>query len=218
MKTEMMDKIVFDAEISERKILKIPVGTIVATPYNPSDRTQAGAELRRLVKTVKQYGVIQPIIITADRDLVDGNRRLAAAKIAGMTHIECIILDQQVEKDHVFGDLNTTCKKLNNRGWMYACRYGIKNPPKEIEDQYRELSNLVGTHGVDLLIEKKFGLTILTLCKLVKAQGVPMRLDEIIMRVAKGKLSNRVNMACRSKTMSQMRKVEALVEILMEGN
>lgn len=123
---KILEKIVFDAEISNRKILKIPVGTIAATPYNPSDRTKDGKELRRLVDTIRKYGVIQPIVITVDRDLVDGNRRLAAAKIAGLTHIESVILDVGVDRDEVFGDLNSTSKKITNRGWLYACRHGIK--------------------------------------------------------------------------------------------
>jgi len=210
----VIDRIVFDAEVSERKILRIPVGTIAATPYNPSDRTQDGKELRRLVSTVQKYGVIQPIIITADRDLVDGNRRLAASKLAGMTHIDCIILDASVDRDEVFGDLNSTSKKITNRGWLYACRHGIKKPPKEIGEQYQELFKLVGTYGVDLLIEKKLGLSLLTLCKTVKAQGVAMRLDEIIMRVARGRLTNSLNMAMRSKSMNQEQKAKALTDYL----
>lgn len=211
---QILDKIIFDAEVSERKILRIPVSTISATPYNPSDRTKDGKELRRLVATVQKYGVIQPIIITSDRDLVDGNRRLSAAKLAGHSHIECIILDHGVERDKVFGDLNSTSKKINNRGWLYACRNGIKNPPKEVGQQYQELFNLIGTYGIDRLIEKKLGLSILTLCKNVKAQGVGMRLDEIIMRMANGRLSNNINMAIRSKSMTQEQKAAAITAYL----
>lgn len=211
---QVLDKIIFDAEVAERKILRIPVSTIAATPYNPSDRTQDGKELRRLVATVQKYGVIQPIIITADRDLVDGNRRLSAAKLAGHTHIECIILDHGVERDEVFGDLNSTSKKITNRGWLYACRHGIKNPPKEVGEQYQELFKLIGTYGVDQLIEKRLGLSLLAMCKTVKAQGVAMRLDEIIMRIARGRLTNSVNMAMRSKSMTQEQKAAAITAYL----
>ena len=34
--------ITFDAKVSERKILIVPIATITHTPYNPSDRTQEG--------------------------------------------------------------------------------------------------------------------------------------------------------------------------------
>ncbi len=144
------DKIIFDAEVSDRKILRIPVNTIIATSYNPKERTAEGAKLTALTETVKRYGVIQPVIITDSRDLVDGNRRLAAAKKAGMSHIDCIILPASVDKDAVFGDLNTTSEKIGNRGWLYICRHGIRNPPKDVRASYQELHKLVGNYGVDL--------------------------------------------------------------------
>lgn len=208
------DKIIFDAEVSDRKILRIPVNTIIATSYNPKERTAEGAKLTALTETVKRYGVIQPVIITDSRDLVDGNRRLAAAKKAGMSHIDCIILPASVDKDVVFGDLNTTSEKIGNRGWLYICRHGIRNPPKDVLASYQELHKLVGNYGVDLMIEQKLGLGLLAQCKFIKAQGVVMRLDEIIIRVAKGKLTNKLNVLMRDRSMPQAEQIAAMTKIL----
>ena len=72
----MKDRIVFDAKVSEKRILLVPVETIVATPYNPKARTQDGVKLRRLADSVLRFGLIQPILITASRDMVEGNRGL----------------------------------------------------------------------------------------------------------------------------------------------
>lgn len=208
------DKIIFDAEVSDRKILRIPVNTIIATSYNPKERTAEGAKLTALTETVKRYGVIQPVIITDSRDLVDGNRRLAAAKKAGMSHIDCIILPASVDKDVVFGDLNTTSEKIGNRGWLYICRHGIRNPPKDVLASYQELHKLVGNYGVDLMIEQKLGLGLLAQCKFIKAQGVVMRLDEIIIRVASGKLTNKLNVLMRDRSMPQTEQIAAMTKIL----
>lgn len=214
---KVLDKIIFDAEVSERKILRIPVNTIVATPYNPKERTEAGKKLRELTETIKSYGVIQPIIITADRDLVDGNRRLAATKLAGLSHIECIILSPEVDKDRVFGDLNTTSEKITNRGWLQACRYGMRTPPEKVRKQYSELYKLVGDYGIDLMLEKKMGLGLLDQCKQVKAQGVAMTLGQIIIRTAQRKLTNRLNVVMRDKSLSQLERAAELQAIL-EGD
>lgn len=208
------DKIIFDAEVYDRKILRIPVNTIIATSYNPKERTAEGAKLTALTETVKRYGVIQPVIITDSRDLVDGNRRLAAAKKAGMSHIDCIILPASVDKDVVFGDLNTTSEKIGNRGWLYICRHGIRNPPKDVLASYQELHKLVGNYGVDLMIEQKLGLGLLAQCKIIKAQGVVMRLDEIIIRVARGKLTNKLNVLMRDRSMPQAEQIAAMAKIL----
>lgn len=195
---KILDKIIFDSKVSDRKILLIPVSTIVATPYNPSSRTKDGEKLKKLSESIKKYGVIQPIVITADRDLVDGNRRLAAAKNAGLDFIECIILPLNVDKDEVFCAVNTTAEKINGKGWLEACRHGYKKPPSNVMAEYQELFKLVGTYGIDMLIEKRIGLGILALCKTAKACGLTMRLDEIIIKVAQGKLTNKVNAICRA--------------------
>ena len=210
---KVLDKIVFDAKVSDRKILLIPANTIIATPYNPSARTKDGVEFRKLCASIKTYGIIQPLIITADRDMVDGNRRLAAAKLAGSTYVECIILPLTVDKDKVFGEVNTTSMKINGRGWLDACRKGYKTPPPEIHTQYQELFGLVGSYGVDLLIEKKLGLNLLRQCKEIKALGIVRRLDEIIIKVAEGKLTNKINAISRLD-IDRAEKVKAIEGLL----
>lgn len=208
---KITDKIVFDSKVSDRKILLIPVDTIVATPYNPSSRTKDSKVFQRLVSSIKRYGVIQPLIITGDRDLVDGNRRLAAAKMAGKAFIECIILAPEVDKDEVFCTVNTTAEKIGGKGWLEACRHGYRTPPPEVYAQYQELFKLIGTYGVDMLIEKKIGLNILPLCKNIKALGLVMRLDEIIIRTAQRKLTNKINFVYRSGSPEKVKELELLL-------
>lgn len=212
--TKVLDKIVFDAKVSDRKILLIPVDTIIATPYNPKSRTKEGATLRKLTESVRKHGVIMPILITADRDLVDGNRRLSAAKMAGAKFVECIILPPNIDKDEIFKDVNTTAEKIGGKGWLESCRLGFKNAPIDVMLKYQELSNLVGVYGVDLLIEKKIGLNILDLCKSVNALGLVIRLDALIIKVAQSKLTNRINAIYRSD-ISREEKVQ-LIEALLE--
>lgn len=207
------DRVVFDAKVSEKKILLIPIETVVVTPYNPKARTAEGVKLKRLTDSIRKHGLIQPLIITSDRDLVDGNRRLAAAKLVGLPLVECIVLPDGVNKDEVFGEVNTTAEKIGGRGWLEACRKGYKTPPKTIKAQYDELFGLIGSYGVDLLIRNKLGLNILQLCKDVRSIGLPIRLDEMLMKVASRKLTNRIN-AIRRSSDEVDHKVKSLMELL----
>jgi hypothetical protein len=210
---KVLDKIIFDAKVSDRKILWIPASTIVGTPYNPSARTKDGVKFRKLCESIKTYGVIQPLVIPADRDLVDGNRRLAAAKQAGLIEVECIILPMNVDKDKAFREVNTNSENIGGKGWLDACRKGYRTPPQNIHQQYEELFKLVGTYGVDLLISKNLGLNILAQCKGIKALGVTRRLDEIIIKVAEKKLTNKVNAVSRLD-IGIKEKVAAIEELL----
>lgn len=209
----MKDRVVFDAKVSEKRILLVPVETIVATPYNPKARTQDGVKLRRLADSVLRFGLIQPILITASRDLEDGNRRLAAARLAGMKLVECIVLPENVNKDEVFCEVNTTAEKIGGKGWLEACRHGYKTPPPIVRAQYDELLNLIGTYGIDLLIARKLGLNILPLCKEVRSLGLTVRLDEMILKVAEGKLTNRIN-AIKRADIEVEEKVRQIMQLL----
>lgn len=206
----VLDKIIFDAEVSARKIIIVPIETLRHTPYNPVGRTKEGKKLTRLVETVVKYGQIYPILITEDRDVVDGNRRLAACRLAGLSKVECIV--SPLDRDETFNIVNTTAEKIAGKGWLEIGRGGGKLPATE-GAQYRELHSLVGNYGVDLLIQKGLGLNILGLCKQVCSFGTAMRLEEVIMAAAQGRLTNRLNMEVRSrKTTDEKRR--AMDELL----
>lgn len=190
---KVLDKIIFDAKVSERKILEVPVGTLIRADYNPAERTKMTKQFAKLVDTVVKYGVIQPIVITADREVVDGHRRLAAAVSAGLQTIDCIILPPMVNKDEVFGDMNTTAMKIGGKGWLYAYHYGLRKVPEAEEARCRELKDLMGKDGIEELIENKIGTNILPFCKSIRSEGVSMKLAEVIRQVVRRKLVNKLN-------------------------
>lgn len=210
MSQKITDRIIFDAEISTRRILILPIDSIRPTPYNPAARTKEGVKLKKLTESVRKSGVIYPILITEDRDLIDGHRRLAAAKRAGLEKIECIV--SGLDRDATFALINTTSEKIAGRGWLEIGRGGGKLPPKEAAD-YKELHTLVGNYGVDLLIQKNLGLNILRLAKQACSFGTKLRLEDVIVWTAQGRLTNRLNVEIRSsKTSAEKRK--AIDELL----
>ena len=191
------DQVIFDAKVSERKILVVPVNTIRHTTYNPLSRTKEGVKLKRLIESVAKSGIIYPILITADRNVVDGNRRLAAARAVGLENIDCIICS--LEPDEAFRTVNTTAEKIAGKGWLEIARTGgIGTLPVKELAEYNELFDLIGTYGVDLLIQQNIGLGILSLCKSVCSYGTTKRLEEIIIKTALHKLTNKLNAIIRS--------------------
>ncbi|NMA37312.1 MAG: ParB/RepB/Spo0J family partition protein [Papillibacter sp.] len=78
-----------------KKILNIPVTDISPNPNQP--RKQFDKEtLNELADSILRYGVLQPITVRKSHtgyELVAGERRLRAAKLAGLTTIPCISLD-----------------------------------------------------------------------------------------------------------------------------
>lgn len=206
----VMKKVVFDAKVSDRKILIVPIHTVRHTPYNPASRTKEGKRLSLLVKEIEERGLIYPILITAGRDVIDGNRRLAACRTLGMTEIECIVSD--INRDEAFTIVNTTALTIGGKGWL---EIGLGNGyiPEKERKQYDELLELIGSYGVKLLIDQNLGLNILPLCKSVIALDAKYNLAQMIMLVATHKLTNKINSIIRSDN-SRAEKVSAVDALL----
>lgn len=192
---DFFEKVGLDVEISSRMILVVPIHTLSHTPYNPASRTKEGKSLMRLMREISLRGLMYPILITQDRKVIDGNRRLAACRSLGQETIECIVSD--IDRDEAFTMVNTTSIPIGGKGWL---EIGLANGhlPGRLRQQYDELFCLVGSYGIKLLIDRKLGLNVLLLCKSVAALDHKYSLADVVMSVASMKLTNKVNAVLRS--------------------
>lgn len=84
-------------EVPGAKFAEIPVSAIVANRAQPRQVFDED-ELEELSASIKEVGVLQPIVVRADREtggyeLIMGERRLRASTNAGLTTIPAIIRD-----------------------------------------------------------------------------------------------------------------------------
>ena len=59
------------------------------------------AELQELAQSVGEYGVLNPITVRrrgGDYELIAGERRLRAARLAGLTEVPCIVMDVDLQQ------------------------------------------------------------------------------------------------------------------------
>lgn len=79
-----------------REILYLPVDKIEPNPYQPRRFFDSGA-LEELSKSIREYGVIQPISVRMSSgykyELVAGERRLRASRLAGLRTIPAVIVN-----------------------------------------------------------------------------------------------------------------------------
>jgi len=78
------------------EILHLPLGIVNANPYQPR-RIFERESLEELAASIQTYGVLQPISVRhingAGYELVAGERRLRACKMAGLQTIPAIVVD-----------------------------------------------------------------------------------------------------------------------------
>ena len=97
--SEVLDFDTFESNIMENTpandVKEIPVNEIRPNPYQPR-KTFNEEALNELAESIKNYGVFQPIIVKKSikgYDLIAGERRLRASKMAGLDKIPAIVKD-----------------------------------------------------------------------------------------------------------------------------
>lgn len=84
-----------------KAIINIPIDRIAPSPYQPRKEFN-GSSLEDLAASIKEYGVLQPINVRKigenGFELVSGERRLRASRLAGKSHIPAVIIEV-VEQD-----------------------------------------------------------------------------------------------------------------------
>lgn len=95
--SEVLDFDTFESNImetaEESDIKEIPISEVRPNPYQPR-KTFNEEALNDLALSIKNYGVFQPIIVKKGLrgyDLIAGERRLRASKIAGLSTIPAIV-------------------------------------------------------------------------------------------------------------------------------
>ncbi len=85
-----------NAVLKQNEVLYLPVDSIKPNPYQPRKFFER-ANLEELAKSIREYGVIQPISVRLingySYELVAGERRLRASKMAGVTTIPAIVIN-----------------------------------------------------------------------------------------------------------------------------
>jgi ParB family chromosome partitioning protein len=79
----------------------VPVDRVRPNPHQPRHRFDA-AQLAELAASIREHGVVMPIVVRRDSEgfvLVAGERRLRAARLAGLTDIPAVVRGADLAAD-----------------------------------------------------------------------------------------------------------------------
>lgn len=134
-------------QAKESDIKEVPIGEIRPNPYQPR-KTFDQEALDELALSIKNYGVFQPLIVKKSikgYDLIAGERRLRASKLAGLETIPCIIKDYNDEEMREIALLeNLQRENLTSIELAWAYKGIIDNSKIRQED----LANKIGKSRV----------------------------------------------------------------------
>lgn len=158
-----------------RRVIEVPLNMICANPSQPRKEFRQ-EELAELAASIKEYGVIQPVIVKKDRPgaytLIAGERRTKAAAIAGLTKIPAVVREEN-ERDAAILAL-------------------IENVQREnlsyIEEAYA-YKNLMEEHGLTQQeIARQVGKKQSTISNKIRILALPPDIQEVL---AESKLTER---------------------------
>lgn len=137
---------------SETKL--VAVNVVKPAKFNPPDRVLE-RNLVALAEDMKTHGQLQPISITADYEVGDGHRRLAAAKLLGWRQINATIYkDMTVEE--LWISLNRNTRPIKPASWLYATDNGLDLDlvPKQYRNLIEQARIWVGEDNLRFLSEQ----------------------------------------------------------------
>ena len=96
-------KSIFNKDKDIHKIVMIPINSIVPNKSQPRQKFDESA-IYSLAQSIKEHGVIQPVCVRKNGaifEIISGERRCRASKLAGLTEVPCIIMEVSDEQSAV---------------------------------------------------------------------------------------------------------------------
>lgn len=202
--------------VGRQEIKEIPVNEIVPNPHQPR-RHFAAADLDDLVSSIKEHGILQPLVVSFcdnQYELIAGERRWRAAKALGLKTVPVIVRDASKQQKLEWAlienlqrtDLNPLEEALAYRALMdefsftqeeAAARVGKSRPAVANTLRLLELPEYIQDALQENKITKSHARTLL-------AEADPKRRKELFEAMLTGKVTvrsaERVVAGCRPKS------------------
>ena len=159
--------------MEDKKVMEIPIENIVPNPYQPR-KVFSQAALEELSNSIKVYGILQPITVRQKGDtyeLIAGERRFRAAKLANLLAVPAIINNMSDESSAVLALLENLQREDLN---FIEEAIGYENLIKEHEFTQQQLAEKLGKNQSTIANK----LRILRLPNSVKIKLVENNLTE----------------------------------------
>ena len=90
------------AKTDHDPIRRLPLDEITPSPENHElyrPILPDAPDTMALAESIGRVGILEPLVVTADRFIISGHRRYAAARLAGLATLPCRVLDFEREDD-----------------------------------------------------------------------------------------------------------------------
>jgi len=106
---------------------------------------QSAGEISELAESIKKYGLLQPILIDVNNNLIAGYRRLLAVKSLGWEYIEVKVIDVKNPKERILLEMEENkfredfTKEEWERSTEFLEKYNAKNVLQILEEFWNNI-------------------------------------------------------------------------------
>lgn len=179
----------------------IPTTSVRVAKYNPKARSE---QIKALVTSIKEYGIIMPLIVDSKNNLIDGHRRLASAKKLKMDKVPVIQMNGNLSKDKAYEIINSTSRKISNHDLIYIHINGGSIPTRVLK-QIKQLEEIVGLDGLRRLGDIGATYTVLKYAMVVR-KYCKEKSDAYLKKVVFWLVENKMIYAVRRAMESRVKK------------
>lgn len=148
-------------EAKREMIMEIPIDEICDFPNHPF-KIRMDEEMANLVESVKQYGVLSPVIVRPKEDgsyeMIAGHRRRYASELAENTEIPCIVRNLSDEESTILMvDSNLQREKIlpSEKAFAYKMKLdAMKKQGQRTDLTSTPLGQKLGKYSVEVLGEQ----------------------------------------------------------------
>jgi ParB family chromosome partitioning protein len=135
----------------EHQVSELPIERILPNPHQPRS-IMGDEELQELAQSIREHGIIQPLLVIPKNDreeyvLIAGERRLRAAKLAGLQKVP-VIFRQASDQEHLELALIENVQRADLSPLETADAYEQLN--KEFNLSHEEIAKRVGKSRVSV--------------------------------------------------------------------
>lgn len=133
------------------KVQYLPVDVIAPNPGQPRKQFPS-AELDELAESIREHGILQPLSVRRTErgyELISGERRLRAAKLADLCEVPCLIVDTDASESYILAlvenlqrqDLDFWDEALALRQLILTCRLSQEEAARKLGKSQSAVAN-----------------------------------------------------------------------------
>ena len=136
-------------------LVNMKVKDVKPNKDNPPERVNKDTKFKNLLKTVSEFGLLAPIIVSSDNKLINGTRRLAVHKDLGKKRIYAIRHNSEssVRFDEYYVECNIV-EKITGSQWAWRYLRGASVPSK-LRRTFVYLERIGGKACLERMVELK---------------------------------------------------------------